>query len=276
MAGLSEARIRPLLPPEVERQLGAIDVFASIDSTNTYLLERPAPAPGSVDVAIAEHQTAGRGRGHRRWHSPPGGGLWLSAGYAFVAAPENLSALTLAVGTEVARALGRIGVADIALKWPNDLIVDDRKLGGILVDSSTARGAGTTVVCGLGINTDLTAAAEAIIESGDDGRSLPPIDLEAVLRPVPPMQELAATMIECLASTFDRYEHDGFAAFAADWSAFDWLRGRRVVVEQGPQIRQGIAAGVAATGALVLQDGETTHHVVSGTVRLSDEAEAVI
>ncbi len=265
MAPPTEATIRELLPPAVEAQLAALDLFPEIDSTSTYLLNRPRPAAGHWHVAIAERQTAGRGRGDKRWHSPAGGGLWLSAAYTFEEAAESLPALTLAIGAGVAGTLKRIGVDGIMLKWPNDLIAGGRKLGGILLDSASSP-SGTTVVCGLGLNMKLQRGLEF---------ELSPVDLDSLLAEMPPMDALAAAMIESFATTTGRYEAEGFAAFTADWSALDWLRGRRVVVEQQDERREGIAAGVAETGALIVEDGEVEHHVVSGTVRLAGAVEVV-
>ena len=111
------------------------ETFAEIESTNSYLLQQPAPSPGRVRVALTDNQTAGRGRHGRTWQSPPGSGLCLSMGYTFARQPSNLPALTLAIGLGVTEALSEVGVHGVLLKWPNDLMADDGKLGGILTET---------------------------------------------------------------------------------------------------------------------------------------------
>lgn len=270
MAVLDERKIRQLLPAEVDRCLNRLELLNAIDSTSSYLLEQASPDVGCSHIVIANRQTAGRGRGEKRWHSPAGGGLWMSGAYTFAELPQNLSALTLAIGVGAATSLQRLGVRDICLKWPNDLLVGKRKLGGILLDSTAAGGSNLTVVCGLGINTDLGDAA-GVANASMQNKDLLPIDLKSVLPGPPDMYRLAAAMIESLLTTLQRYVADGFSGFAEDWNRLDWLKGRRIVVTQQQRTREGVADGIAANGALILRDGEGVHDIVSGTVRLADE-----
>ena len=101
---------------------------------NRRLLDEGPPASGQLRVSIAEHQTAGRGRRGRRWQSPPGGGIWLSVSWLFDRQPPELTALGLAAGLAVRRALVGAGIGGVMLKWPNDLVHGDRKLGGVLAE----------------------------------------------------------------------------------------------------------------------------------------------
>ncbi len=274
MAVLKEAKIRRRLPADVDRRLSRLDLFDAIDSTSAYLLEQPGPDVGCLHVAIANRQTAGRGRGDKQWHSPAGGGLWMSGLYTFAALPENLSALTIAIGVGAATTLQQLGVKDICLKWPNDLLIGGRKLGGILLDSQTAGGSNLSVVCGLGINTDL-GDARRIASVSAKNRDLPPIDLKSVLAKPPGRHRFASAMIGSLAATLRQYAADGFSPFAADWDKLDWLKGRQIVVTQQQQVREGVAGGIADNGALIVRDGEgDAHHIVSGTVRLADDRKA--
>ena len=117
-----------------------LEVFGEIDSTNSYLLNVPPPPAGRFRVAIAEHQTGGRGRMDRRWVSPAATGLCLSIAYTFTDTPSDLSCATLAVGIAIAEALEEIGILGIGLKWPNDLVFRGGKLGGILTELRSNRG----------------------------------------------------------------------------------------------------------------------------------------
>ena len=274
MAVLEEAKIRRRLPADANRLLSRLELFDAIDSTSSYLLEQPGPDVGCLHIAIANRQTAGRGRGEKQWHSPAGGGLWMSGAYTFAVLPENLSALTIAIGVGAANSLEQLGVKDICLKWPNDLLIGGRKLGGILLDSTAAGAANLTVVCGLGINTDLGDAGK-IAKASAQNNDLLPIDLKSVLAKPPGRHRFAAAMIGSLAATLRQYATDGFSPFAADWDRLDWLKGRHIVVTQQQQVREGVAGGIADNGALIVRDGEgDAHHIVSGTVRLADDRKA--
>ena len=145
------ACVRSLLGEAADERIESIDWFESLDSTNDYLLAAPKPAPSMARVALADEQTSGRGRGDKRWVSAAGGGLWMSIAYTFAPTPPALSTLTLAIGSDIAHCLGEFGAGGIMLKWPNDLMLDHRKLGGILVETRTAA-ASSTIVCGIGIN----------------------------------------------------------------------------------------------------------------------------
>ena len=172
-----------------------------------------------------------------------------------------------------ARTLEKMGVDNLQLKWPNDLLAGGHKLGGILLDSKASRGSELTVVCGLGINVNLANDAK-IRQLATEDSNPEPVDLRRLLREPPHMPALAAAMIGSLVSTVQRYVDGGFSSFAEEWSERDWLSGRRIVVRQQQQVREGVAEGIAANGALILRDGEGSHHIVSGTVRLAGDAGA--
>ena len=155
MSSLDAGRVRQALQEFTAANLDRFDVFPTIDSTNTFLLGQPGPDAGRFQVAIADQQTAGRGRHDRRWLSPPGAGLSLSVAYTFTAMPGQLPALTLAIGVGVINALQELGVPNLALKWPNDIVAVDGKLGGILTEVQQSEDEGATVVTGIGINVHM-------------------------------------------------------------------------------------------------------------------------
>ena len=97
-------------------------------------MSQPPPGGRPFRVAIADQQTAGRGRHYRRWVSPPGAGLYMSFAYSFEDPPENLPSLTLAIGVGVIAALQEFNIEGVSLKWPNDIVALDGKLGGILTE----------------------------------------------------------------------------------------------------------------------------------------------
>ena len=120
----------------VAQRLAWLEVYPELDSTSQHLLQALPPASNSFSVCLAEFQRAGRGRRGRHWNSPFGGGLCLSVGWCFDEPPGDLPALSLAVGVVVRDVIHSMTGCWPSLKWPNDLVWDNRKLGGILVEAS--------------------------------------------------------------------------------------------------------------------------------------------
>ena len=263
---LDADRIRQPILSSSRVQLDSLEVFSEIESTNNYLLDKPAPHPGHYRVALADHQTAGRGRLDRQWVSPPATGLCLSIAYTFAAMPDRFTALTLAIGTSVVAALNRLQFHDIMLKWPNDIIARDCKLGGILTEVSNRRDEGVTVVIGVGLNVDFQQAPDWPVEPGLLGSI---IDLRSCGGMPPDRSFLALTLLECLFDCMAQYEHDGFGAFQEDWQRSDWLHGKTIQVESPDGFFEGTAAGIDSDGALCVMVGDRQQRIISGSVRLA-------
>ena len=160
---LAAERIQEKLAPDVRLRVRSLEVAWSVGSTNTVLLSRPNPPNGSSEVMLAEFQTAGRGRRGRAWLAPPGGAICLSLSWTFRDVPADLSALGLVIGVCELRALHRLGVSGAKLKWPNDLLADERKLGGILIELRAETDGPACVVIGIGLNVALGASLLAKI-----------------------------------------------------------------------------------------------------------------
>ena len=261
MTQLDAAALRRSLSAAAD--LEHLEVFARIDSTNTYLKDQPPPTPGRFRVAIADHQTAGRGRRDRSWISEPGKSLCLSMSYQFVETPADLSALTLALGVGVAACLEQFGVADIRLKWPNDLLVGRDKLGGILTESRLRGGDTTNVIIGLGLNLALPDAVATELSSGWTDTAT---GLESVLATPPARDELSGKIIDALFSSCRQYEAGGFAGFAAEFERFDALRNLEVTVDAADGEVSGVARGVDDDGALLVETAAGTRRVITGSV----------
>ena len=270
MISLDAEAIRRLLDAETAGRLASFDAFDEIGSTNSYLMQQPRPEPGRARVALTDNQTAGRGRHGRTWVAPRGSGICLSMSYTFGRAPENLPALTLAIGMGVIDALSRHGIGGIGLKWPNDLIAADGKLGGILTEAQAGSGGAMTIVTGVGINVDL---GDGLDIAADDRAALGVADLATFASSVPSGDGLAAALIDGLCATFLAYESSGFAAFARRWAGVDWLLGRELTVSTAGENRiAGVGAGLADDGALLVSaDDGRLHRVTSGTVELGGE-----
>jgi BirA family biotin operon repressor/biotin-[acetyl-CoA-carboxylase] ligase len=254
-------------------KLETLEVFAEIESTNSHLMQQPGPSKGYVRVAVTDNQTAGRGRHGRSWHSPPGSGLCLSLAYTFSSRPDNLPAMTLAVGLAVVNALQEHGIEGVQLKWPNDLVAQDSKLGGILTEARAQAEGAISVVTGIGLNLDLSAYPELDLQAGWAQRG---IDLKSHAQDPPDKNALASSIVKRLFRLLPDYEAGGFAQFRDQWQQYDWLRGRLLTIETPKQWITGVAAGIADDGALLVEAGSAgIQRVTSGTVTQADMLERV-
>lgn len=246
---LDRERILAGLTPTARAGLSRLEVHPVLDSTNAYLVAKAHEGwPGGA-VCLAELQEAGRGRQGRSWQSPFAAGLTGSLLWRFQGSPAALSGLSLATGIAVARALRKTGVAEVGLKWPNDVVWRERKLGGILLESEGVAGA-FYVVAGVGLNVALPAAAGALIDQ-------PWVDLREILGAEQVSRNrLAALLIGELIETYIRFERSGFADLTAEWADFDQVIGRRVSLKLPKTTVTGIARGVDATGALLLETAD--------------------
>lgn len=236
-------------------------VEASVDSSNNRLAARRRGGE-PVRVLLAEQQTAGRGRQGRQWLSPPRRGLYLSIAWTFSRPLRQLSALSLVAGLAAAEAVAEHSGLRVGLKWPNDLQINGCKLGGCLVDLSTADGGGSQAIIGIGINVDLGGLAapdqawtDLVREGGHSDRNL-----------------LAAALINALTRDLARFERLGFQPFQPRWGQRDVLKGQALRIIQGQQDLHGRGCGVDARGALLLQTEHARLSIQAGevSVRRSD------
>ena len=250
-----------------------VEVVEEIGSTNTALLEH-ARATGDVRprLLMAWRQTQGRGRSGRPWVGDAGASLTWSWGQVLQAG--DASGLSLAVGAALAEALDPIHEAQtprLLLKWPNDLWLQDpqapcggRKLGGVLIESTSVQGARWCVV-GVGLNVrPLPAPATQDFTTGMAALQ----ELDPAWEPPGALMRAAPAVAGALAA----FERQGFAAFASAYARRDLLYGRPVVTT-GAEGLQGTACGVAANGALQLRTPEgQLRSVVSGEVSVRPAA----
>lgn len=228
----------------------AVEVLPEIDSTNSELMRRARTGDMAPVLLVAERQTAGRGRLGRGWQSDSAASLTFSLGLPLV--PADWSGLSLVVGVCLAESLHPA----IRLKWPNDLWLDDRKLGGILIETAgfgEPGGAQRYAVVGVGINIGSRAP---------QGLSTPPAWLQEVLpdeQPGDALLRIAMPLVQAL-QAFQAY---GFAPFQARFSARDALRDRAVALSDGSA---GTAHGVSDSGALLVHTSRGMNTVTSSEV----------
>jgi len=259
---LDSSRIRTLLPPSIRSHVRGVDVAWSVDSTNSVLLARPNAPFGSCEVMLAEYQTAGRGRRGRVWLAPPGGSICLSLSWAFREVPQDLGALGLVVGVCALRALRESHLENVKLKWPNDLVVEGKKLGGILIELRAESDGPAYVVIGIGLNVALGAKlAEAIAETGVSAIDLVTAGLEH-----PSRNALAAALVTQFVQGLLVFEKEGLRPFAEEWRAADALHGRQIDVHTLEGVARGLARGIDLHGALVVETPKGLRRFISGDV----------
>ena len=240
-----------------------VRVLEQCSSTNTLLLaEKEMPLP----VLLAtEEQTAGRGRRGRLWHSSPGRDVAFSLARRIARPTRELAALSLVAGVAAAKALRALGVAEAALKWPNDLLADGAKLGGILVETrgqgnGTGRGSASLAVIGIGINCRRDPGLERRLR-----RRV--AFLEDLLSPLPPRNQVIRQVAIALLEMLTAFEERGLDAVRDEWLALHAHTGQRLLVrlEDGRRL-SGIASGLAEDGSLQLHTRSGVRAVRSGRV----------
>ncbi|MDE2083369.1 MAG: biotin--[acetyl-CoA-carboxylase] ligase [Xanthomonadaceae bacterium] len=233
--------------PALRKRLRNIAVHWQIDSTNSELLRAAADGAADLSICLAEMQSAGRGRRGRTWLSPLGANVYFSVLKRFERGMGTLSGLSLAVGVALCEALEDCSAAGIGLKWPNDVVVDGRKLAGILVEAGGEFLGPCFAVIGIGINLRLPDN----VETGQPATDLARICGAAV----PSRNRVVARLLAHLVVALDRFASTGFAPFAARYAARDALAGKHVRVQAAGGTREGIAMGVDARGALRVRHG---------------------
>ena len=253
---LDAAQIRRAVP---RLRPDAVHVRFAVDSTNTVLSERLQAGAAAPELCTAEVQTAGRGRHGRSWRSGLGESLVLSVSWRFTARTRGLSGLSLAIGVVLAETLEAGGFERVMLKWPNDLVVDDRKLAGILVEVSHSRPRSAACVVGVGFNLDLAPAASRGIDQ-------PWTDFAREFGRVPARSTLVSQAANAILDACELYRDRGLPPFAARWDERDALRDRPVRVLSGRGPIEGLARGIGGDGALLVEHSSGVARCESGEV----------
>ncbi len=259
---LDEASVRAALTAPVSALLTGLVVQPLVDSTNAEALRQLAAGAPCRQVYTAEQQSAGRGRRGREWVSPFASNLYLSLTWEFHQGAAALEGLSLAVGVAVVRALSALGVPDMQLKWPNDVLSGGAKLGGILLEMVGDAAGQCQVVIGVGLNVAMPASAAVAIEQRWT-------DIATARKGVPPDRNaLLASVLNELLPLAARYEIEGFDRWREEWLQLDLTRDQRVFVEGQGGRRAGIARGVDRRGGLLLETPVGVSAIYGGEISL--------
>lgn len=258
---LEADRIRDLLDAPGSRFVGDIEIFRQIDSTNRHLLalaQSGAEGPIEGRVCLAEMQTSGRGRRGRSWTSPFASNISLSLGVNVEAMPA-VEALGLVVGVAVVDALTDVGARGVGLKWPNDVLWQERKLAGILLELARPAEAPPAIIIGVGVNVSIPEYGARDIDQAW-------VDLETIMGTKVSRNLLAARMLCRLAQAMERFRAEGFAPFKDRWEALHVHRGAEVETRMSEERVAGVAIGVDEHGRLLVDSGGKMVALVGGEV----------
>ncbi len=241
------------------RQRLYLEILDQATSSNALLMQRATQGAPSGSVLAVEWQTAGRGRLGRRWHAGLGDALAFSLLWRFDCGLAGLSGLSLAVGVAMMRTLRELGVHDAGLKWPNDVLLPQGKLAGILLEAQGDVLGPSAVVIGIGLNLAPPAAA----------LDQPAGDLLSCGVPLQQRNRVLGAVLRHLVQVLTMFEARGFAALREEWEAAHQhaLRPVSLSMPDGSHI-DGVALGVNDEGALRVETADGVRLFHSGEVSL--------
>lgn len=240
-----------------------VEVFDALPSTSEYLsaISKSIPATDELkpQLCVANWQTSGNGRRGKTWVTSRGN-ITFSLLLPMTKAPAELMGLSLVTGVCVAESLNASAGVSAKLKWPNDVLVDDKKLCGLLTEIAFSSATETRVVVGIGINYTPPAAMDVA-------------DFQAVSLPMltsnPPSRAgVISDVCARLLKAYDQFQSSGWVEFADRWDRFDYLKGRQVRVISGTSEELAMAIGVDEQGALLVESDGVTRAVFGGDVSM--------
>ncbi|MDH3000561.1 hypothetical protein A1D23_01630 [Chelonobacter oris] len=228
---------------------GKAVVFRCIDSTNEFLLQNKSLPSGTI--CTAEMQTAGRGRRGRQWQSPFAQNLYFSLLWHFQMQANQLQALSLVVGICLADTLAELGVENISIKWPNDIYLNGRKLGGILIESRRFERQKQEMVIGIGLNLAMQQNAAAQIDQAWANLNESAVRAER--------NQLVATLANNLQHMLLQVEQHSVTPYLLRWQQYDHFYQKPVKLLLQQHTIQGICRGIDTdSGELLLQTADGT------------------
>lgn len=247
-----------------------VQVLAQVDSTNRYLMQESARGIAHGTCVAAHIQTAGRGRRGRTWLSQLGGSLTFSLLWRFQCGAAGLSGLSLVVGLALVRALHSLGLAEIQLKWPNDLLVQHQgqwhKLGGILIELQGDMEGPSAAVIGIGLNLEIASEMRQNIDQ-------PVLGMNALSAQALDPNVLLGRCLSQLAIHLTQFAEQGFAYFQHEWTAVHAFHQQPVnLLLANGQTVPGQVLGVAEEGSLLVETAAGQQRFNAGEISVRSAA----
>ena len=257
---LNQQQIFQYIPSPIQALISEFVIYPVISSTNDAVAQSLQKKSQSGVVCLAEMQSAGRGRRGRTWLSPPAGTFYGSVGWVFNEGFQVVEGLSLAIGVAVIQALNTCGVEGLQLKWPNDIVWQGKKLGGILIEMNAEVGGNCQVVVGVGVNLALPQTVKT------------QIDQEVTdLREICPnlnRQQITAALISQIVQVLSDYAVKGFKYYRQTWQSYDALFGLSVKVLGLAQMIEGTATGIDEQGAFLIKTATGIEAISGGEVSI--------
>jgi len=259
---LDKDKILSALESDVAALVSALDIHLQLGSTNSHLMEQAQAGATGGRVVIAEHQTGGRGRHGRQWVSPLGSSLCLSVLWRYQSGPAAISGLSLAAGVVILEALQASGISGVGLKWPNDLVWQNRKLAGVLVEVAGEADGPCHIVIGIGLNMYLPDSASQAIER-------PAVGLDRICAAQSVSRnQITSNLLNHLLPMLDTFADSGLQPWLARWEAHNTLQGQAVTVHTFKDQVHGTVVGIDDSGALMVAHDGKIEHFNGGEVSL--------
>ncbi|MDG1693478.1 MAG: bifunctional biotin--[acetyl-CoA-carboxylase] ligase/biotin operon repressor BirA [Porticoccaceae bacterium] len=245
---LSHDQINLNINKQARSQLNRLDIYQTLDSTNKVANQLVQEQSDTVSgtVILSEYQTMGRGRRGKNWVSPFAANLYLSMVWDFDQGASALQGLSLAIGVAVSRALKQLKIEGVKLKWPNDIYINHKKLGGILLEMIGDPAGQCSVIIGIGINHCMPEKNGQDIDQ--EWTDLASITTQPVSR-----NRLAAYIINHCFDVLGDYQKKGFSDYKDEWQEIDAFKGIQAVVSTVNQSTIGTPVGVDEYGALKMK-----------------------
>jgi BirA family transcriptional regulator, biotin operon repressor / biotin---[acetyl-CoA-carboxylase] ligase len=222
-----------------------INVFESVDSTNEFL--KTFKNNKTIKICLAEKQTHGKGRLNREWFSPFAKNIYMSCLYPFRKDISELSGLSLVMSLAIVDTLKNIGVSkNLSVKWPNDIVYDNKKISGSLIEIQAETHGACHAVIGVGVNVNMLNVERGCITQEWTS-------LQRVLNTYIDRNDLCARLINNLLDYLHRFETQGFLPFVAEWKSADCLTDQMISVSNVNETIEGRMTGINEQGHLLLQ-----------------------
>ncbi len=246
---LEPNRIKKSLTYELE-----LTVLESVDSTNNFLKNQTKKSP--IRGCFSEHQTQGRSRLNRTWHSPFGKNLYFSCGYLFQKDVSELAGLSLAVSLSIFNTLQTLGITEeMSVKWPNDVLCHNKKIAGVLIDVQAESHGVTNVIIGIGLNVNML---HSDIKQSDEMINQAWTSLQEEKKVSYDRNYVAAILVQCLLEYLNRFEQYGFQDFTEEWKQTDALAKKNVTLNYNNHLITGEVLGINPQGHLLLRQNDGT------------------
>ena len=227
-----------------------IEIYGSIASTNDEVRALPKPRENHLVFCLAEHQTQGRGRFERKWISPFGKNIMLSARVFLNKDMSSLGGLSLAISLAIRKTIEDLGIPGARCKWPNDIYYCDKKLSGVLIEAYAESHGLTELVIGIGLNVNMVHSTKT------ESIGKPWTSFQEITSMPHSRTKIALKLIENLSAYLKRFLDHSFENFSDEWKTHDFLKDQFIRLKIGNDEISGVARGTDSLGHLKMEDSE--------------------